>query len=234
MDKYKKKRRKEGFGDFVFYISVTISAFIYLKTKNLTYSIIFFVACTILITSLNFFFIYNKRKKILNTGIDIVDKMSGFEFEEWVLQHFIAKFGYKGYVTRGSADYGADVVLKKKNMTIVVQAKRWNQKVGIEAIQQIAAAVKHYRADKAIVITNNFYTRNAKELAESNNIELWDRNKLINVLLEKKEIKNEEVKDTTTNLCPMCNSNLVKRISRTGNSFIGCTNFPSCKYTRNF
>ena len=41
---------------------------------------------------------------------------------------------------------------------IVVQAKRYNSKVGMSAIQEVYTAKKYYKADEAWVITNNYYT----------------------------------------------------------------------------
>jgi len=43
------------------------------------------------------------------------------------------------------------------------------------AIQEAVAGMNHYRLDKAIVITNNFFTTSARQLAQSNSIILWDR-----------------------------------------------------------
>lgn len=37
------------------------------------------------------------------------------------------------------------------------------------------AGIAHYRLDKGIVVTNNYFTSSAVELAGSNGIVLWDR-----------------------------------------------------------
>lgn len=158
--------------------------------------------------------------------------MSGDQFEEFLLAHFHT-LGYSGYVTRGSQDYGADVVIKKDGVITVVQAKRWMQKVSVDAVQQITAAVKHYKAHKALVITNNYFTGNAFKLAMSNHVELWDRNKLIEKLIERKlnpdaALPIEAQKDT----CPVCGKNLIERNGKRG-SFLGCSGFPQCRYTKN-
>ena len=39
-------------------------------------------------------------------------------------------------------------------------------------------------------------------------------------------------KENTENVCPRCGSKLVKRNGKYG-EFLGCLNFPNCKYTRN-
>jgi restriction system protein len=48
-----------------------------------------------------------KRRKYLGSGINTVDKMSGEEFEEFLLCHF-KKLGYSGRATPVTGDYGAD------------------------------------------------------------------------------------------------------------------------------
>jgi HJR/Mrr/RecB family endonuclease len=40
------------------------------------------------------------------------------------------------------------------------------------------AGINHYNLDKAMVITNSCFSQSAIELAKSNNVILWDRNKM--------------------------------------------------------
>lgn len=129
----------------------------------------------------------NKRKRYLNSGIYDIDNMSGIEFEEFLKYYFIEN-GYKVTETSKSHDFGADLILKRNNYTIVVQAKRYKGKVGIKAVQEVIGAISYYGANKGMVITNSFYTRSAIELARASNIVLWDRENLINELLKKKNI----------------------------------------------
>jgi len=46
------------------------------------------------------------------------------------------------------------------------------RKVGVRAVQEVAAAKAHYRADKAAVIASGDYTDQAVRLARSNGVEL--------------------------------------------------------------
>ena len=64
----------------------------------------------------------------------------------------------------------------------VVQAKRYFNKVSNKAVQEVVASMKYYNATSGIVVTNNYFTKSAIEFAEANNIKLWDRDKLIEVL----------------------------------------------------
>lgn len=38
--------------------------------------------------------------------------------------------------------------------------------------------INHYKLQKGVVITSNYYTNSAKVLADSNNVILWDRDLL--------------------------------------------------------
>ena len=120
------------------------------------------------------------KKRYLANNIHAIDHMTGIQFEEYLKAHF-EKLGYRVENTPASNDYGADLVLNKSGVRIVVQAKRYNAKVSNKAVQEIAGALGYYKASKGMVITNSFFTPNAKKLAASCNIELWDRNKVIEI-----------------------------------------------------
>lgn len=123
-----------------------------------------------------------EEKRILDSGIQEVDEMSGKEFEK-LLALLFKKTGYQVSFTPESQDYGADLILYKDGSKTIIQAKRYKNPVGVKAIQEVASAVKHYKANKGIVITNNRFTENAYNLARSNEVELWDRKKLIEFML---------------------------------------------------
>ncbi len=111
-----------------------------------------------------------------------IDTLSGIEFEDYLLNLFKA-LGYEGKTTLTSNDYGADLVITKDKIKTVVQAKRYLDKVGISGVQEVIGAKGYYNADKCLVVTNNYFTPNAINLAEANNVELWDRDKLINMVM---------------------------------------------------
>ncbi len=126
-----------------------------------------------------------EEKRILASGIYEVDEMSGKEFEK-LLSLLFRKTGYEVSLTPDSQDYGADLILYKNGLRIVVQAKRSKNPVSVKAVQEVVSAVRHYKANKAMVITNNRFTDNAFNLAYSNEVQLWDRNKLIKFMLDSK------------------------------------------------
>lgn len=80
----------------------------------------------------------------------------------------------------GSGEQGVDVMIfdHRNNQKIVVQCKHYSSNVSNSAVQEIVAAMPLYGASKGIVVTNQYFTGPAIELAKANNIELIDRDAL--------------------------------------------------------
>jgi HJR/Mrr/RecB family endonuclease/predicted aspartyl protease len=112
-----------------------------------------------------------------SVSIHDIDLITGHEFERF-LKTLFAKMGYAVEHTKLSRDQGADLVISKFGEKVVIQAKRQCSKVNNKAIQQAVAAIKHYGADRGMVVTTSEFTRSAVELANSNSIDLVDRSAL--------------------------------------------------------
>ena len=152
-----------------------------------TVGLIVFIGCFLL-----FALIVNvlRELKLRKSGILDVDKMSGRKFEEY-LQVLLKGKGYHVNLTPVSGDYGADLVLSAKGKKIIVQAKRYQKKVGVKAVQEIATAKSHYKADECWVITNSYFTEPAKKLANSNQVRLVDRKQLMNWMIQENKIHKD-------------------------------------------
>jgi len=124
-----------------------------------------------------------RERRLKKSGILEVDKMSGRKFEEY-LQVLLKAKGYYVELTPASGDYGADLILSIKDKKIIVQAKRYKGNVGIRAVQEIASAKSYYKADECWVITNSFFTEQARKLASSNKVRLIDRKQLMSWMLQ--------------------------------------------------
>lgn len=194
---------------------------------------------TIIVTLVVDFHIkYNKRKQYLNSGIENIDKFSGIQFEEFLFTYY-TELGYRVELTPKTNDYGADLILYKNKESIVVQAKRYSNKVGISAIQEVSAAQKYYNSNKSIVITNNYFTNQAENLAKRCDVALIDRNGLIDIMSKiNGKAKTENIINNTNNkintsnkvICDKCGAEMVERKGRYG-AFLGCSNYPKCKNT---
>ena len=118
-----------------------------------------------------------KKKNVVQYTIDDTDLMDGVEFEEF-LAKLLKQMGYRVEKTKTSGDQGIDLIGSRLNKKIGIQAKCYSSKVGNKAIQEVVAGLKVYGCDKGIVITNNYFTAAAQELARANGILLWDRDSL--------------------------------------------------------
>lgn len=71
-----------------------------------------------------------------------------------------------------------DIIAKKDGFTWGIQVKRYSGLVKVEAVQQVVTALKFYNCDRAMVISNSYYSKVAKGLADSNDCLLINRDVL--------------------------------------------------------
>lgn len=206
----------------------------YYSTKDLFISLVLGASGASFILIMTNAFISQKSKQILKSGIYEIDKMSGKQFE-YYLSSFFKYQGYKVDETPTTRDFGADIVLKKDGKIIVVQAKRYSKNIGIQAVQEIVAAVAYYKASEAWVVTNRFFTSAAVQLAHVNQVRLIDRDELIKWILQvnpgaeiSPSLAIESVRPDIAS-CPNCNHPLKVRKGKFG-SFWGCSNYPACSF----
>ena len=89
-----------------------------------------------------------------------------YEYEKAVSQAF-SRMGWNSYATSGSGDQGADVIAEKAGVKLVVQCKLYSDPVGNKSVQEVAAATRFYHGNLSAVVSNQNYTKSAKQLAES-------------------------------------------------------------------
>jgi restriction system protein len=114
---------------------------------------------------------------ISKSGMKNIDAMSGRNFERY-LEILFTKLGYRVNRTSYQGDYGADLVVTKDGVKTAIQAKRAKRRIGVKAVQEAVAAKGYYSCDKAMVVTNSFFTHQAATLAHRNRVLLWNRNRL--------------------------------------------------------
>jgi restriction system protein len=115
--------------------------------------------------------------------ISAIDRMDGEEFENFI-KEFFKKRGYEVSLTKKTIDWGGDLIIRGYTGTIVVQCKRWKEKVGVEAVQEAHTAKDLYKTQHAIVITNSFFSNEAEKMAATLGVELWDRTYLIREIIK--------------------------------------------------
>lgn len=135
--------------------------------------------------------IKNREKFFIEHELILIDTLSGLEFEAYFTK-ILMKLGYNAQITKASGDDGGDIIATKENIKFVFQCKNYSNAVGNKAVQEVYTAKDIYKCNKAIVITNNYFTKQAKKEAEILAVELWDRDKLLKILCKTFEfdIKN--------------------------------------------
>lgn len=114
--------------------------------------------------------------------ISVVDGMTGEQFEHWCGNLLIYHgFGNVRY-TKTSGDQGVDILAEKNGVKYAIQCKRYNSSVGNSAVQEVLAGMNFYGCQRCAVMTSNYFTQSAIDLAKANHVELCDRNKLIRLL----------------------------------------------------
>ena len=134
---------------------------------------------------------------LLSSTIDDIDIMEGYEFENYLKTLFFYA-GFGAETTKKAKDYGADIILTDENGSkIVVQAKRYNKKVGVKSVQEIMGAMSHYKANEGMVVTNSTFSFEAETLAKDNNIRLVDRKELIEMYKRVQQNLSIKAKEST-------------------------------------
>lgn len=123
-----------------------------------------------------------------------IDYMTGEDFEAYVAT-ILGNIGFANIqLTKGSGDQGVDIIAEKDGMKYAFQCKRYDKPVGNKAVQEVFAGKFFYHCHAAVVVTNNYFTQSAKELANENGVVLWDRDKLNSIIysIQLNSGRNEE------------------------------------------
>lgn len=115
--------------------------------------------------------------KISNSGLRAIDRMSGTEFEEFVAAQ-LRIAGYSVTPTASTGDYGVDLIAKKDGVRMAVQCKRLAKAVGVAAVQQVVSGSLHHGCNRTVVVTNQTFTKAARQLAITHQCRLVGRTQL--------------------------------------------------------
>lgn len=133
-------------------------------------------------------FIDKKEESLIRGGFELKQHhfslLSGNDFENLLVR----LYGAMDYLVEhigGNGDQGADLILTKNGQRTLIQAKCYkNLGVGNSAVQQATAAKTHYACDMAMVVGLPYFTREARELAQTNGVKLVSKKELQGLLLD--------------------------------------------------
>ncbi len=232
-----KEKRESNFIDTALKLPVLVAFFVaYITTSSLK---IAFIATLIVLGITIVLLIMRKMKsqeKLKRSGIADIDKMDGRQFEHY-LGVLFKNQGYTVTVTKAAGDYGADLIISKNGKKIIVQAKRYSKTVGLKAVQEAQTAIAHYGASEAWVVSNREYSYEATELARSKKVKLYNRDDLVEMILQ----MNPEITPSPRQIieqlpqsdmiCERCGKSMILRNGSRG-EFYGCIGFPKCRMTK--
>ena len=115
---------------------------------------------------------------------DEMDLMEGHEFEYFCADLLRKKGFLEVEVTKGSGDYGIDILAEKEGITYAVQCKCYGVPIGVKAVQEAYAGRDYYDRMVGAVMTNQYFTAPAVEAAKKLKILLWDRGYLERMMEE--------------------------------------------------
>lgn len=112
------------------------------------------------------------------------DLMEGRNFEYFCAE-LLEKCGFlEVEVTKGSGDNGVDILAEKDGVTYAIQCKRYDEPVGVKAVQEAYAGRDYYDRMVGVVMSNQYFTKNATDMARKLKIMLWDRGYLEEMIEE--------------------------------------------------
>ena len=118
------------------------------------------------------------QRNLARVDLRTMDSLDGYEFER-IVADLLRSTGYSNVQrTTGGGDFGADILATKGGIRYAIQCKRYSGNVGVKALQEAIGARDYYRCDKAMVITNSYFTKSAIKFAKGTNCVIFDRDVL--------------------------------------------------------
>ena len=127
--------------------------------------------------------------KKIKYSLSQLDNMEGHQFEH-ACANILRANGYKKVeVTKASGDFGVDILAEKNGVKYAIQCKRYSHKLDNTPIQEVIGGLACYNCSKGAVMTNQYFTEPAQQLAKINNVELWDRDVLQDMMKQQQQPK---------------------------------------------
>lgn len=113
-----------------------------------------------------------------------MDSLEGHDFEQYCASILENHSFCDVQVTKGSGDYGIDILAEKDGVSYAIQCKRYDSPIGVDVILKTYGGRVFYDCMVGVVMTNQYFTAPAVEAAQKLNILLWDRGYIDSMLEE--------------------------------------------------
>lgn len=142
-----------------------------MSAESISVTEIIIVAFAVLIVGAIFMALFRIRKE---RTVPDIEELEGHDFEYYCADLLRCDHFQNVEVTKGSGDYGVDILAEKDGITYAIQCKRYSKPVGVKAVQEAYAGRDMYDRMVGVVMTNQFFTTPAVEAAKKLKILLWD------------------------------------------------------------
>lgn len=178
-----------------------------------------------------------------NWDTDLLKAIEWKTFEAFCVELMrAAKF--QAFRTPIGKDQGIDIFAYKdgnfEKPAAIAQCKAWaTMKVGVKHIREFYGAMAANEVEKGFYFVTGEYTNDALEFAEQNKINIFDGEKIIQLITKAPKPVQDylkkflEMNNFLYPTCPSCNKKMNFRTSKKNGDehFWGCQNFPICKQT---
>ncbi len=106
------------------------------------------------------------KKEVNLNDMSALSSENPYDFEKQCAD-VLKECGWDANTTPKSSDQGVDVIATKNGKTVAIQCKLYSKPVGNKAVQEVNTGKSYYKADYAIVVSNNTYTASARQLAKN-------------------------------------------------------------------
>lgn len=103
---------------------------------------------------------------------------------EKAMAELYKKMGYSVKMTKASGDGGIDLILSKKDETIVVQCKGHEKPIGVGIARDIYGSMMHFGANKAILVCPSGFTKGVVQFTTNKPIQLISADDLVMMSVE--------------------------------------------------
>lgn len=146
-----------------------------------SFYVLIITLCVIAVVSVIAGIAFGLKKKRFTKEYDL---MEGRDFE-YFCADLLEKRGFlEVEVTKGSGDNGVDILAEKDGVTYAIQCKRYEEPVGVKAVQEAYAGRDYYDRMVGVVMSNQYFTKNAVEMSRKLKVMLWDRGYLEEMIEE--------------------------------------------------
>lgn len=198
-----------------------------------------------------------RKRRLLDRqrSIESIRSLGWKQFEE-LLGEAYRRQGYSVKENSSAGpDGGIDLTIRRDGNVYLVQCKQWrSSKVGVKVVREMLGLVTAHRVQGTIIVTSGMFTQEANAFASGKPIDLVEGHQLVDLIMSVQGQPIIPVSETTEQAgsfgthimqpivsarqCPRCGGELVVRKARrgptAGSSFLGCSNYPKCRYSEGY